>query len=240
MTHDELERQLRTVSGGIRTGTSGCPGEQQLAAYADGMLPEAEREPLQAHLADCAACLSLVGLLAREDANEALPAVPETALARARTLATPPARPWHQRAPQWAAAALVLLALPVVLHVVRAPDAIPDAGHEATTPVAERSTRSSGGSAPALEVLQPAAGATVDPAQLSVRWTAVPSSDYYDVRVVDEAGALIVEQRVVATEWRPDSAVELHPGGDYYVYVEAYHAGGKTVGSAHVPFRASD
>jgi hypothetical protein len=239
MTHDELERQLRIASGGTRAGTPGCPGEQQLAAYADGTLPEAEREPLQAHLADCAACLSLVGMLARDDADEALPEVPETALARARALATPPARPWHQRAPQWAAAALVLLALPVVMHVARSPDASPDTASEKPS-VDERTTRSLGGGSPALEVLQPAAGATVVPGRLSIRWTAVPSSDYYEVRIVDEAGALIAEQRVVATEWRPDPAVPLHSGGDYYVYVEAHHSGGKTVGSAHVPFRASD
>jgi hypothetical protein len=231
MTHDELERQLRTVSGGTRAGT---PGEQ-----ACPRLPECERE-LQAHLADCAAFLSLVGLLARENADEAMPEVPELALARARALATPPGRPWHQRVPQWAAAALVLLALPVVLHVARSPDAIPDAANEATTPVTERATRSLGSGAAALEVLQPAAGATVVPGRLSVRWTAVPSSDYYEVRIVDEAGALIAEQRVVATEWRPDPALPLHSGGDYYVYVEAHHSGGKTVGSAHVPFRASD
>lgn len=240
MTHDELERQLRIASGGTRAGTPGCPGEQQLAAYADGTLPEVEREPLQAHLADCAACLSLVGMLAREDADEAMPEVPEIALARARALATPPVRPWHQRAPQWAAAALVLLALPVMMHMARSPDANQGAANEAPAPFTERSTRSSGGSAPALEVLQPAAGATVDAARLSVRWTAVPSSDYYEVRIVDEAGALIAEQRVVATEWRPDPALPLHSGGDYYVYVEAHHAGGKAVGSAHVPFRASD
>jgi anti-sigma factor RsiW len=240
MTHDELEKHLRTASGGTRAGKPGCLGEQQLAAYADGTLPEADREPLQAHLADCAACLSLVGLLARDEGDEAVQEIPETVLARARALATPTSRPWYQQAPQWAAAALVLLALPVVLHVARSPDAIPDVANEATTPATERSTRSLGGGVPALEVLQPAAGARVAPGRLSVRWTAIPSSDYYEVRIVDEAGALVAEQRVVATEWQPDSAVELRPGSDYYVHVEAHHSGGKTVGSAHVPFRASD
>jgi anti-sigma factor RsiW len=205
MTHDELEKHLRASSGGTRAGTPGCPGEQQLAAYVDGTLPEADREPLQAHLADCAACLSLVGLLTRDEGDEAVQEIPETVLARARALATSASRPWYQQAPQWAAAALVLLALPVVLHVARSPDAIPDAANEAP-PATERSTRSLGGGAPALEVLQPAAGATVAPGRLSVRWTAIPSSDYYEVRIVDEAGALVAEQRVVATEWRPDSA----------------------------------
>jgi hypothetical protein len=93
---------------------------------------------------------------------------------------------------------------------------------------------------PALQVLYPGPGMTVDAKRLIVRWAAIPGSRYYEVRIVSEAGDLITEQRVVATEWRPSGDLNLRPGVEYFVHVDAYPSEAKGISSDHIPFRVSD
>ena len=81
---------------------------------------------------------------------------------------------------------------------------------------------------------------TVDPRQLVFRWAAIPGSRYYEVRIVTEAGDVITEQRVMDTEWRPPGDLNLSPGVEYFVHVDAYPSEAKTIGSDHIPFRISD
>ena len=81
---------------------------------------------------------------------------------------------------------------------------------------------------------------TVDARQLVVRWEAIPGSRYYEVRIVTEAGDVITEQRVMDTEWRPPGDLNLSPGVEYFVHVDAYPSEAKTIGSDHIPFRVSD
>ena len=91
-----------------------------------------------------------------------------------------------------------------------------------------------------LQVLAPGAGAKVDGQHPLFRWSAVPGSDYYDVRIVNDSGDLLVEHRVEGTEWRPATPLELQPGAEYFVQVEAHPSQAKTVSSDHVPFLVSD
>jgi hypothetical protein len=226
---DELARLLRASDGRSRERTPGCPDEQLIAAYFDELLGPPERQKMEAHLADCAHCLALVGLLGRHD-DDGEAAVPDTAQARARKLARPGAPARH--APRWAAAAAALLAIPVLLHLSRSTDESPAFGSDAGT----RGTRNLPPIAHDLQVLRPIAGSVVAPNDLSVRWSPVLGSAYYDVRIVNDTGLPVVEQRVTGTEWRPDAGLRLQPGVEYYVRVDAYPADGKSVGSVHVPF----
>jgi len=238
MNQEELASLLRATSGVARDRTPACPNEDRLAAYVDGDLASADAETLQLHLADCESCLATVGFLARDrDAGDE--PVSETDLARARQLVKAPPARWTRLAPaRWATAAMVLVAIGAVTQFSR----VSETGHNGLEIAPEaRTTRSSSGSqSAALQVLIPGAGATVDAKQLEFRWSEVPGSRYYDVRIVTEAGDLVAEQRVAGTDWQPADSLHLNPGSEYFVHVEAHPSEAKTISSDHVPFLVSD
>lgn len=236
MRPEDLTSLLAAAATGGRDGTAACPDEQWIAAYVDGTLEPAALEPLERHLADCDACLALVGFLGRERETSAMASVAESTVARARSLVTQaPGRRWR-RAPQWAAAAALVVSAPLLIQLARAPDS--DVERRGTP--AERSTRTIGPSGPALRLLYPGADVTVDVRQLDFRWTEVPGSPYYDVRIVTDSGDLVIQERVEGTQWRPQGQLALRPGAGYFVRIDAYPSGDKALSSDHVPFRVSD
>ena len=235
MNQEDLTSLLRATSGTARDRTSACPDEERLAAFVDGDLASADAEALQLHLADCESCLATVGFLAR-DRNAGDEPVSETDLARARQLVKQPPARWTRLAPaRWATAAVVLVAIGAVTQFSR----VSEPTYVGLAPEA-RTTRNSPGSQPALQVLIPGAGDTVNAKQLEFRWSEVPGSRYYDVRIVTEAGDLVVEQRVAGTDWQPADSLHLNPGSEYFVHVEAHPSEAKTISSDHVPFLVSD
>lgn len=233
----DLTSLLCPADTGQRDRTPACPDEHWVAAYVDGTLEPAKCEEFERHLADCDSCMSLVGLLSHDRKSGAPEPVPETTVARAASMFKRARTHWTRYLPQVAAAAMVLIAIPVVVQIVRPP------GDELSpqNAAAERSTRAaSPASTPAPQVLSPTAGATIEPDRLTVRWTAIPGSDYYDVRIVDVAGAVVAEQRVTGTEWVPSNESVLRPGTEYFVHVDAYPSDGKALASKHVPFRTTE
>lgn len=213
-----------------------CPDEGRVAGYVDGSLDGAGRQELERHLADCGHCLTVVGLLSRERHAKAAEPVPTQVLAQARTrVATAPERR-RQFAPQWAAAAALVLAVPLLLQLGRSPDA----GVGGQGRPAESGTRTFAPQTDALQVLEPRAGTTLDPERVQFRWTAVAGSPYYDVRIVTDDGAVVVRERVAGTAWQLPEQLQLQPGAEYFVHVDAYPSGDKAVSSDHIPFRVSD
>ena len=212
-----------------------CPDEHMIAGYVDGALDAPACEELERHLAECGRCLSLVGLLSRERRAGAIETVPDVILAQARALVTVvPQRRW-QSAPRWAAAASVILAVPLLMQISRTERGIEGQGRPEPS-----ATRTVVAPVAGLRVLSPAAGTTVDPRRLSFRWSEVPGSPYYDVRIVTDAGDIVAEQRVTGTDWRPPARLMLHSGDEYFVHVDAYPSGDRAVSSEHVPFRIGD
>ena len=63
MSPNDLTSLLRRARTGHPERTPACPDEEQIAAYVDGTIEPEAREPLELHLADCDACIALVGLL---------------------------------------------------------------------------------------------------------------------------------------------------------------------------------
>jgi anti-sigma factor RsiW len=213
-----------------------CPDEYQIAGYVDGGLDAAARERVERHLADCRHCLALVGLLCRERDVEAIEPVPKDVPVQTSVQATKwPQRRWHL-APQWAAAAALVLAVPLLLQLGRNLDR----GVEGQGRPDPPATRTLASPAVGLRVLAPGAGAAVDPRRMSFRWTEVSGSPYYDVRIVTDAGDVVVQQRVTGTTWRPPAQLNLQPGAEYFVHIDAYPSGDKAVSSDHVLFRVSD
>lgn len=213
-----------------------CPDEHRIAGYVDGRLDDAARQQVELHLADCVHCLALVGLLCRgRRGADPVENVPRTigAPAEHRTVEGQQRR-WRL-APQWAAAAALVLVVPVLLLLGRNLDGrIEGQRHPASS--VTRVTEST----PGLQVLSPGAGAAVDADRLSFRWTEVPGTPYYGIRIVTDEGDLVIQQRVDGTTWRPPAQLNLRPGVEYFVLVDAYPSGDKAVSSEHVPFRVAD
>lgn len=234
MDREQLTSLLRTAGSGRRDGSSACPDEHRIAAYVDGSLEPDNCEQLELHLADCERCIALVGLLSRQRGSGATEPAPDLAVARARNLLK--SRHWQRYAPQWAAAAMVVLSIVAVTHLTQ----LGGSGSGQPMQPDERSTRNVSRSKPALQVLYPSAGMTLESRRLVFRWTEIPGSHYYDVRIVSESGDVVSEQRVTGTEWRPTEQLALRPGAEYFVHVDAYPSKAKTVSSDHVPFSVSD
>jgi hypothetical protein len=229
MTSEESEVRLRRSATGSRARTPGCPDEHLIAGFAEGRLGDPDHTRIEGHIADCGACASLVGELSRQPVGAATEAVPELTLARARRLGAGGTGSWMTFLPHLAAAAFAVVCISVLIQFIRV-DSPDDAN-------AHRTTRSMTTGRASLQVLSPAAGASLEPGSLDVRWTGVAAARYYDVRIVTDAGEIVSEQRVSTTEWRPGDGVELAPGADYFVRVDAVVAGARSVSSEHVPFR---
>ena len=102
------------------------------------------------------------------------------------------------------------------------------------------SVRTAGPASTGLQVLSPDPGAAMDARALSFRWSEVAGTPYYDVRIVTDAGDVVVQERVTGTNWQPEARLDLRPGAEYFVLVDAYPEGDKAVSSRHVPFRITD
>jgi len=236
MDPQKLTSLLRATAGGPRDRTPDCPGEELLASYVDGALEPAEAEQLEMHLADCDPCVAVVVFLSREHDKGLFKPVPETDLARARQLVKPVPSRWTRFAPPgWAAAAMVLISILAVTQYSRLSGV--DVGPQVSP--GERTTRSAFPGRATLQVLAPGAGAIVDEKRLAFRWSEIPGSRYYDVRIVTDTGDLVAEERVTGTEWRPADSISLKPGTEYFVHIDAYPSKAKTVSSDHVPFSVS-
>jgi anti-sigma factor RsiW len=236
MNRDQLAALLASVRANEPGQSPACPDEHQIAGYVDGGLADSARGQVETHLADCTHCLALVGLLCRERDAPAVERLPGSVGARARgDVVELPQRRWRV-APQWAAAAALVLAVPLLLQLGRDPHR----GAEGPGSPASSVTRTIAPAADGLQVLSPAAGAAVDVRRLSFHWTEVAGTPFYDVRVVTDAGDVIIQQRVTGTSWRPPASLNLQSGAEYFVHVDAYPSGDKAVSSDHVPFRVEE
>jgi hypothetical protein len=216
--------------------SSACPDEHLIAGYIELGLDEAVRAQVELHLADCGHCLALVGLLCRERHADAIEPVPDEVVAQARALVTKVPQCRWRLAPQWAAAAALVLAVPLLLQLNRNLDRGTE-GQGRPDPPATRTVAPTGSG---LQVLSPGVGTAVDARRLSFHWTEVSGTPYYDLRIVTDAGDVVIRQRVTGTTWRPPAQPNLQPGAQYFVHIDAYPSGDKAVSSDHVPFRVSD
>ena len=236
MNEDRLKMLLTPRSAAVVHRGPDCPDEHLVAGFVDGGLDSATRARIEAHLADCSHCLALVGLLCRGRDTAAVEPVPGVARERAHAPATKlPQRRWRPT-PQWAAAAALVLVVPLLLLMGRNLER----GSEGQGRPATAVTRTISEDPSGLQLIAPASGSAVDVQRLVFRWTEVRGTPYYDVRIVTDSGDIVVEQRVNGTSWQPSAPLKLQPGAEYFVHVDAYPSGDKAVSSGHVPFRLSD
>ena len=237
MNPDHLTSLLAARTADDPTRSPACPDEHQIAGYVDAALDEASREQFELHVADCSRCLALVGTPLPGARRGSDPA-------RARPCRGANARPGDEAA-----------ATPVATRAAmggRGRDGSRSAPAVASRPQSGARHRGTGTSRTTCHTdarvdRRGAAGAftwrrNCGGRASSCRSTGRRSPDprIYDVRILTDAGDVVIRQRVTGTTWRPPTQLNLQPGAEYFVHIDAYPSGDKAVSSDHVPFRLSD
>ena len=272
MDHKDMtamdDKQLRRLfHAGMTTEKPGrwCPDEVRLAAYFEHRLSPEEEAQIEAHLADCGACLAQIEFLLRQPYAAGSPVAPRV-MSRARDLVV--GRPRGFRAPvlRWGAVAAAAACFMLVLsHMQREPGVVPGLQaprHAATSratsphtpesvspapaatvpatvipePTPKPAVRNSTGNPLRLDILFPSENATLLPQQLEFRWRGTAAAAYYEISLVTEDGGVVWQGKVAGTQGRCPDSISLEAGKKYFVWVRAYLSGGGTVKSAAVSF----
>jgi hypothetical protein len=218
----------------IGDATADCPDDEKLAALFHNKAGQQSGEVFNRHLSDCPYCRARTGVIAQAQSVSETEDVPPEMLEKAIRLVDATPAKQRRQAPLWAAAAIVAVALAVVFDPQTEPAAINEIPATVTEP---RPLRNIDQISPRPMILAPANGTQVSKDQLLLRWTRVPGSLYYDVRLVDARGFVLWTDRVQDTERRILPAeLQLAVEQPYFVRVDAYLAEAKSVGSEHVLF----
>jgi hypothetical protein len=213
---------LQRSAGAYEERTRFCPDDHEIAGFIDGSLDDIAREHVERHLPDCQGCVSRVGLLARLLRDQA--ANNQAEVTESNT------RDWKQTAPQWAVAASVILAVGYLAATFNFA--------ENTDPAAEyQTTRNLDSQITAPVILAPTSDVIGKRDELVIRWTEVPGTLFYEVRVVSDVGNLVSSQRVNGTEWAIGRDLSLESGREYFVRVDAFLTDAKPISSHFIPFR---
>jgi hypothetical protein len=241
MNHKKSFELRRILPANAVKRTPDCPDDHELAAGADSQLPAESVKRFAAHLAQCDFCTAQVGLLKR--LHESVPdqQVSEFVLARASRIGKHNKRSTFPYASRWASAAVIVLAVLVVfkwdLQSPVNPQTSDTTSHGLTSEALDESQiRNRDLTVLMPRVLAPATGAIIDPEKLVFRWTEVPGSLYYNVRVVTDGGDLIWQARVEDTELGLPEHLQLNPDVEYFFRVDAYLASARSISSKHVLF----
>ena len=224
--------------------TWSCLDEAQLAAYADGSLPAAQRTRAEHHLSKCLRCRDNVAVLLRSERTTAN-AVPPAWIARVLHLGDPRGA---QGGLRWAwagaLACLLMAAIGITLaHRPQLPDTVAVSRPPAAPPVATGPTpaaehdevRKLAQPATGPVVIAPADGASVA-RDLEVRWQPLASAVSYEVRVLDADGDTVWHTQTSADHLQIPADASLHGGRKYFVLLSASLATGKTVHARAVSF----
>lgn len=225
------EHDLRAHARSPAAGPD-CPDDAQLAAALDGRLDPERRESFDRHVSSCSSCVARLGQLARFQLLDEEASVPDTTLARAHRLVgkRPPLR-----AAGWAAAAMLVLAVVFTGQYFEAPD---DPASPQSQPARQARNIDPHGMRP--KVLAPEEGARLAWDGARFRWTEIPGSLHYEIRVVSDDGAMLWQERVRGTEWRADDSLVLVPGQEYYFRVDAYLTEAQRLSSRHLLFTVEE
>ncbi len=225
MDRKDLTLLLQRSAVGQGARTPFCSDDDEIAGFVDGALNQSAREHIERHLPDCQACVSRVGLLTRLVRYHA--AGDGSKVAEIRT------RNWKQTAPQWAVAASVILA---VAYVAGTSQFTAD-----TDPAAEyQTTRNLDSRVAGPEILAPTSGVIGERDGLTIRWTEVPGTLYYEVHIVSDIGNLVSAQRVDGTEWTIGRHLNLESGREYFIRVDAYLTDANPISSQFIPFKLQE
>lgn len=256
MDEKKIVEALRAKAEFRAKRTWNCLSEEQIAAYADQRIPDAQRQSIESHLANCDYCLGQVAFLARTAQLELPDEVPAYLISRG--LEAVKSRATRQVGFSWrwkaavsvAAAAACVLVVSVITLREPAPQ-VPAAKPSVSTagPAETNSTPNSRPSAPTVRgatkpaslptLLFPLRGTVVPRKSLEFRWNAVPGARYYDVTVANADGDLVWNSRADTNFVKAPSELGFPAGAKYFVWVQAFFSQGKSVRSETVAFTIS-
>ena len=220
--------------------TDECLPPEGLAAYVDGELRGSDRDEAEEHLARCAYCLGQIAVLSRSQEDTTTTHVPSSVLKQAEGLGKPPQRLWIN-APRWAAAAVVVLAIGFAVERYNSAPVEPGADPAATIQDDNfRLTRTIDSRALRPEILAPSPNLALPVSGPEFKWTQIPGSLYYDIRLVSAEGEVVWQERVKDTHTALPEQLELAASTNYYVRIDAYLAEAKRVSSRHVRYTTED
>lgn len=241
MDQQKLTELLHLQETAIVERTPFCPDEHEIAAYVDGNGDYLNNEHAERHLVSCSYCLARVAILVRLHESDDEVQIPEPLFTSADQFGQNPRRRLYH-VPAWAAAAVVIITL--FTFVGMQPDISVDTGVQIppVKPLGEVSQqlRNINRTSLAPTVLAPNEGGSIRPDDMTVRWSSVPGSLYYDIRIVNADGFMIWQDRVEDTQRKLPDHLELISGGQYFVRVDAYLAEAKSISSRHVKFNIAE
>jgi len=202
-----------------------CPDSSTLAACFEGSLTQAEQNSLRPHLSACRDCRNQLALLSRLATAEITDSPSELTLQRVQCLSGRNRGTPLRKAPVWATAAVMLLALGLVWQW------FPDRS-ELDQPGKQVRTVSPAETAPRPLVLN--ASTTSPDRALQIKWTPVETALYYEVSLVSKRGDLLVKQRVEGNELTLQRPFSTDDESDLYVRVDAFLSGSRKLNSSHV------
>ena len=243
MKHEKIPARIRFLSTITAERSPECPDDHQIAAAVDGQLQWSDRDSFERHVADCDFCVARIGALTRLSAEDAPAPVSDITLARARRFGKRTGL--TRQAPRWAAAAVVVLAVTFAFDRYSSNDGATESSEVSRPPVAKpltnfRQSRNIDPGALRPGILTPREGEVIDVSKTLFHWTEIPGSLYYDIRIVTLDGNMVWQDRVDNTQWGLPGQLELEPGAEYYVRVDAYLAEAKSVSSRHVLFTVKE
>ncbi|PYV80662.1 MAG: hypothetical protein DMG93_18275 [Acidobacteria bacterium] len=196
-----------------------CPGNDVLAGYMDGALDDGARCQIQSHLADCAACRSLIGDVAMMPPADdvALP----LGLKRRAIASMAPTRKIR--------ASLVLPA--AAASTVVAKSEPPSWPGPTTTDMARKNAPLE--SLPTL--ISPRDGGVIKPSELVLHWKPVPQTRYYEIHVVTFDGDPVWQGESQKNNAKLSPNIVLKEG-TYFAWIAACLDDGRVQKSAPVRF----
>ncbi len=240
MDQNKLIALLHQQETEISERTPFCPGDNEIAAYFDHKSPHHDNELSEQHLVNCGYCLARITVLAQLHKSDDDEQIPESLFALAGQFGHQPRRRFRY-ASAWATAAAVVFATLMTFSWGPSINQIPVSTSGGTPDSREyRQLRSMDEDALRPRLLSPMEGEGVDPVDLTIQWTEVPGSLYYDLYVMTDTGDLLVETRLTDSNWNGQPTDPLLPGKEYFVRVDAYFADSRSVSSEHVSFKVTD
>jgi hypothetical protein len=225
-----------------------CPGNDVLAAYLDGALDDGAKCQIQSHLADCAACRSLIGDVAMmPPADDA--ALPLGLKQRAITSMAPTRK--VQASIAWPAAAASIACVLITVFLLRGARNEIGPSPISPSPAASVVAKSEPPSLPAptttdiarktapLEslptLISPKNGGVIKSSELLLHWKPVPQTRYYEIHVVTFEGDPIWQGESKKNNAKLSPNIVLKQG-TYFAWIAACLDDGRVQKSAPVRF----
>jgi hypothetical protein len=231
----------------MKLWSRGCPDVDVLATYLDGNLDPEAKNKTELHLANCAACCSLVADVVAMWRSQPTP-LPLGLEQRAIAITSPQRNAGRRLLIPVTAALVIALSLGAILLRTSKEEisAVPTSNvspvvakseppPSLSAPATSDTVRQSAPSDPVPGLIFPRENAVIKAGELFMKWKAVPRASYYEVHLVDADGEPLWLGESQITGTRVPDTVALKDGA-YFVWIAAHTEDGRVQKSSPVWF----